>query len=83
MSPLLLRYFKSTVSERECLNHIYKIATFTLLRANGEVLHQVVLSLDYNAHLKDIIPLTHEMTATVWHRGTLLELPSGEIVFSE
>ena len=74
MSPLLLRLFQINCFRARVLDHIYKIATFTLLRANGEVLHQVVLSLDHNAHLKEIIPLTHEMAATVWHRGTAFRI---------
>jgi len=32
---------------------------------------------------KESIPLTHEMAATVWHRGTLVEMPGGEVVLSE
>ena len=53
------------------------------MRANGEELRQVVLSLDSDARLKEVVPLTHEIAATVWHRGTLVEMPGGEVVLSE
>jgi hypothetical protein len=80
MSSLLLRYFRTSGSQ---LSQVYKIATLVFMRANGEELRQVVLSLDCDARLKEVIPLTHEMAATVWHRGTLVEMPGGEVVLSE
>lgn len=83
MSPLLLRYFRTSGSQRVGLSQVYKIATLVFMRANGEELRQVVLSLDSDAHLKEIVPLIHETATTAWHRGTLLELPSGEVVLSE
>ena len=80
MSSLLLRYFRTSGSQ---LSQVYKIATQVFMRANGEELRQVVLSLDSDARLKEVIPLTHEIAATVWHRGTLVEMPGGEVVLSE
>jgi hypothetical protein len=82
MSSLLLRYFR-TSAQRVGLSQVYKIATQVFMRANGEELRQVVLSLDSDARLKEVIPLTHEIAATVWHRGTLVEMPGGEVVLSE
>lgn len=83
MSSLLLRYFRTSGSQRGGLSQVYKIATQVFMRANGEELRQVVLSLDSDARLIEVIPLTHEIAATVWHRGTLVEMPDGEVVLSE
>ena len=83
MSSLLLRYFRTSGSQRVGLSQVYKIATQVFMRANGEELRQVVLSLDSDARLKEVILLTHEIAATVWHRGTLVEMPGGEVVLSE
>ena len=84
MSSLLLRYFRTSGSQRVGLSQVYKnLPRRSLCVPNGEELRQVVLSLDSDARLKEVIPLTHEMAATVWHRGTLVEMPGGEVVLSE
>lgn len=83
MSPLLLRYFSTSVADASTSCRQFSIAALRFLRNNGDLLHKVILLLDENAHLVSVLPLTNEVAATVWHRGTLVELPNGEIVQGE
>ena len=76
MSPLLLRYFSTSVADTSASCRQFSIATLRFQRNNGDLL-------DENAHLVSVLPLTNEVAATVWHRGTLVELPNGEIVQGE
>ena len=83
MSPVLLRYFSTSVADTSASCRQFSIATLRFQRNNGDLLHKVILLLDENAHLVSVLPLTNEVAATVWHRGTLVELPNGEIVQGE
>lgn len=83
MSRLLLRYFPAALVSEGSQSGSFRVATLRLLRADGEVLERVVVKLDCRAHLLEITPLTQEIAATAWHRGTLIELPNGEVILAD
>ena len=83
MSRLLLRYFPTAIEREGRQSMSFKVATLKLLRADGEVLERVVVKLDCRAHLLEISPLAQEIAATAWHRGTLIELPNGEVTLAD
>ena len=83
MSRLLLRYFPTAIEREGRQSMSFKVATLKLLRADGEVLERVVVKLDCRAHLLEITPLAQEIAATAWHRGTLIELPNGEVTLAD
>lgn len=80
MIPELLQRYFSQRRYKQLLPNEYRIATSRFVNREGQTYRNVVLTLNNNAHLLRIVPLHHETADTIWHRGTLLEHPSGEIV---